>query len=205
MVTAAVGKDGTITGKMQHLFGNYAALEKRTEVMDNKDQEEYIRSLENKNKGLTITHYDLVNLDSLKKSYIENLEVEIADASLVAGSIISFSPLLFDQWTVNPFKPEDRKFPVDFMYPHIYKNIIIYEIPEGYAIDEKPADLAIALPDGKTKFAYKMVLNGNRLQISSVLDIGKSMYIFEEYPDLKEFFNKMVSKQAEKVVLKKVI
>jgi hypothetical protein len=50
-----------------------------------------------------------------------------------------------------------------------------------------------------------MVLNGNRLQISSVLDIGKSMYIFDEYPDLKEFFNKMVSKQAEKVVLKKVI
>jgi hypothetical protein len=50
-----------------------------------------------------------------------------------------------------------------------------------------------------------MRVDGNTLQISSTLDIGKSLYTYDEYVSLKEFFAKMVSKQAEKVVLKKSI
>ena len=205
IVTAAVGKDGTITGKMQRIFGNYAALDKRNEIKNNKDNDAYIRSLENLNKGLLISSYELSNIDSTYKTYNENLTVVISDYSMMTGNIISFSPMLFDQLTSNPFRLEDRKFPVDFIYPRIYKNIITYDIPEGYILDEKPADLVMATPDGKTKFSYRLALIGNKLQISCTVDIGKSLYNGDEYAMLKEFYNMLVSKQAEKVVLKKTI
>ena len=159
--------------------------------------------MESNNKGLTVQKFELIGIDSLNKPYKENLDIEVSDYAQIAGNIISLTPLLYDQWSSNPFKLEDRKFPVDFTYPHIYRDIINYTIPEGYVLDEKPEDLIMALPDGKTKFAYRMRVDGNTLQISSTLDIGKSLYTYEEYVSLKEFFAKMVSKQAEKVVLKK--
>ena len=205
MINVTIGDDGTFNGNMQRLFGNYAALEKRLEIGEKKDHDEYIRDLETNNKGLAVDNYELINLDSLHKPYKESLKVEISDNSLVAGNLISFTPLLFDQWVTNPFKLEERKFPVDFTYPQIYKDIINFEIPEGYVLDEKPADLLIALADGKTKFTYRTALNGNRLSISSVLDIGKPLYNYDEYEALKTFFNQVVSKQAERVVLKKTI
>jgi len=203
VIKAAIGADGVITGNMQRSFVNYAALNKRVEIKGSKDKEEYIRNMESSNKGLTVRNFELIGIDSLTKPYKENLEVEISDLAQIAGNIISLTPLLYDQWPANPFKLEDRKFPVDFTYPHIYRDIINYTLPDGYVLDEKPADLAISLPDGKTKFIYRMRVDGNQLQISSTLDIGKSLYTYDEYAFLKEFFAKVVSKQAEKVVLKK--
>lgn len=203
--SASIDEDGMFTGKMQRVYGNYAALDKRIEIKGKKDQEEYKLALENNYKGLTVTGFEIADLDSLSKTLKESIEVEISDKALITGNLISFTPLLFDQWVNNPFKLEDRKFPVDFTYPHMYKSVITYVIPEGYVLEEKPVDMLIALPDGKTKFIYKLVNSGNRIMISSVLDIGKSLYTYEDYNALKEFFNAMVSKQAEMVVLKKNI
>jgi hypothetical protein len=205
VIQATIGPDGMITGNMQRSFGNYAALNKRIEVRGNKDNDEYIRNLESSNKGLTVNNFELIGIDSLSKPYKENLEVEISDYAQIAGNIISLTPLLYDQFPSNPFKLEDRKFPVDFTYPYIYRDIINYTIPEGYVLDERPADLVMSLPDGKTKFSYRMRVDGSTIQLSSTLDIGKSLYTYEEYVSLKEFFAKVVSKQAEKLVLKKSI
>jgi hypothetical protein len=204
VLQVSMDKDGVITGNFQRMFGNYAALTKRNEIKNSKDNDDYVRNLENKNKGLTVKKYELIDVDSLTKAYKENLEVEIADQAQITGNIISLVPLLYDQWDSNPFKLEQRQFPVDFAYPRIYKDIINLSIPEGYTVDEKPADLVVALPDGKTKFTYRLKVTGNTLQIMSTLDIGKNLYVGEEYANLKQFFSTVVSKQAEKIVIKKI-
>ncbi len=205
VIKASIGVDGVIKANMLRSFRNYAALNKRIEIKGSNDNEEYIRNMESMNKGMIVKKFELIGIDSVSKPYTENLDVEISDYAEIAGNIISLSPLLYDQWPSNPFKLEERKFPVDFTYPHIYKDIINYTLPEGYVLDEKPADLILSLPDGKTKFIYRMRVEGNTLQITSTLDIGKNLYSYDEYVSLKEFFSKVVSKQAEKVVLKKSI
>jgi len=205
MMNGSIESDGRITGKLQRLYGKYAALSKRSEIKNKGTNEEYVSYLESSSQGLTIKECQLVGIDSLSQPLQENLQVEISDFALVTGNIISLSPLFNDEWTDNPFKLEDRKFPVDFTYPHYFKDVINYTIPEGYTIDEKPADLVISLPDGKTKFSYRISITGNQLQLLSILDIGKILYINDEYPLLKEFFVKMVNKRGEKIVLKKSI
>jgi hypothetical protein len=205
LINASIEKDGTIKGKIQRMYGNYAALDKRIEINGKIDHDDYIRSIENNYQGLTISNYELNDLDSLNKPYTEVLDVEITDASLIAGNILTITPLLYYPWVTNPFKMEDRKFPVDYTYPRIYKYIVTFELPEGYILDEKPANLVLAMPDGKTKFTYRLNLNGRILQVSSTLDIGKALYNSDEYALLKEFYGNLVKKQAEKVVLKKAI
>ncbi len=205
MTNVAISADGTLSGKVQRMFVNYAAVDQRNEIKARKDHDEYVRELENDFKGLTIKSFELLDVDSLSKPYMENLEVDIAGEAQVTGNLISFTPLLYDQWESNPFKLEIRSFPVDFVYPRIERIVMIYQIPEGYALDEKPADMILSMPGGETKFTYRLVQSGNQLQVSSTLNIGRAMYIDSEYAQLKLFFEKMVSKQAEKIVLKKAI
>jgi hypothetical protein len=204
MINATIQNSGQITGTIQHLYGNYAALDKRNEIHELNDHDKYISEVEDDHLGLTIQNFELIDLDSLNKPFKEKFEVEIADASTVAGNLISFSPIPYPEWTINPFKMDNRTFPVDFIYPQLYKDIINYTLPEGYVIDEKPENVILTLPDGKTKFTYRLAVTNNILQVMSTLEIGKSLYIYDEYELLKEFFGSLVSKQNQKIVLKKV-
>lgn len=204
MISATIQNSGQITGTIQHLYGNYAALDKRNEITEHGDHDKYISEVEDDHLGLTINDFQLIDLDSLNKPFKEKFEVEIADASTVAGNLISFSPIPYPEWSNNPFKMDKRTFPVDFIYPRLYRDIINYTLPEGYAIDEKPENVILTLPDGKTKFTYRLAVTDNILQVMSTLEIGKSLYIYNEYELLKEFFGGVVSKQNQKIVLKKV-
>jgi hypothetical protein len=78
-------------------------------------------------------------------------------------------------------------------------------IPEGYTLDERPQDIILSLPEGKAKFSFRLAQNPNSIQLISTLDISKPLYTTEDYVLLKEFYNTVVQKQAEKIVLKKTI
>jgi hypothetical protein len=145
IVAAKIAPDGSISGNIQSSFSNYAALRKRNEVKGCKDQEEYIRNLETKNEGFTVQKFELLDLDSVHKPYRENLDFIMADNNMASANLITFTPMLIDQLQSNPFKLEERKFPVDYIFPRQYKTIITYEIPEGYILDERPKDLTVVI------------------------------------------------------------
>ena len=61
----------------------------------------------------------------------------------------------------------------------------------------------IMLPEGAGKFVYNVQVVGNVISITSMLSINRSLFSQDEYPHLREFFNQVVAKQAEQIVLKK--
>jgi len=203
IISAAIGPDGIIRGKIQMLHGNYAALDKRMEIESAKDLEEYKESLEDEYAGLTLNSYETENAENLSMPVKENMDVEIKDVASVAGNLITVTPVLFREWDYNPFRLDERKYPVDYIYPYLIKDIITYQIPEGYVLDERPQDILLSIPDGKAKFSFRLAQNGNTIQLISTIDISKSIYTAEDYSMLKEFYNTVVQKQAEKLVLKK--
>jgi hypothetical protein len=56
---------------------------------------------------------------------------------------------------------------------------------------------------GKTFFEYRIEQSGNRISFLNRIRIHKAMFIPEEYPALREFFNIVVKKQSEQIVFKK--
>ena len=61
----------------------------------------------------------------------------------------------------------------------------------------------LKLPDNAAKYAYSVTQNGNAIMLTSNLQINNSLFSQEEYPNLREFYNQVVAKQAEQIVLKK--
>jgi hypothetical protein len=76
-------------------------------------------------------------------------------------------------------------------------------IPDGYAVDELPASKILALPNNAGRYTYSITQNGKILNVTSNFSINKTLFLQNEYPALKEFYNQVVAKQNEQIVIKK--
>ena len=54
------------------------------------------------------------------------------------------------------------------------------------------------------RYTYVTQQTGDKLIFSQTFSISKSIFLPEEYKDLKEFFKQVVAKQQEKIILKKI-
>ena len=64
--------------------------------------------------------------------------------------------------------------------------------------------MAIALPDEIGSFNYTIINSGEMLQLKVENSINYPIIPAEYYPSLKEYYNKMIEKMNEKVVLSKI-
>ena len=104
----------------------------------------------------------------------------------------------------NPFKMNERKYPVDFAYPIRKTYSCTIKLPQGYTLDEKLKPLIVTLPDNAGKFLYEVSELGGNLQIKSNIIISKVLFLPDEYQYLKEFYNQIITKHSEQIVLKKL-
>jgi transglutaminase-like putative cysteine protease len=199
-----INNDGELEGSITKIRENYAALDLRKGIAAETSQDKFIENLENDFKGLDITKFEFINLDSIYKPISERYEVAISDYIEEAGNLLYFNPLLEERIKENPFKLEDRKFPVDYGYPHEYKYTLQFIIPEGYTVDEVPESIKLTLPDKAAEFKYSAIQQDNSIQIGTELIIKKSQFVQTEYSRLKEFYDKVIAKQGEHIVLKKI-
>jgi hypothetical protein len=70
-------------------------------------------------------------------------------------------------------------------------------------VDELPKPKLILMPGNSAKYSYNVTQMGNTLNVVSMLQINKSLFLQDEYPNLREFYNQIIAKQAEQIVLKK--
>ncbi|MBK9932901.1 MAG: hypothetical protein IPP05_01880 [Cytophagaceae bacterium] len=83
------------------------------------------------------------------------------------------------------------------------KNTI--HLPKGYKIESKPGNVALSNPDKSALFTFNSVYDqaNNTYTVVSKLTLKNSSYSSAQYHDLKEFYNRIVQKHAEQLVLKK--
>ncbi len=70
-------------------------------------------------------------------------------------------------------------------------------------VDELPKSKVLTLPANSAKFTYSVNQAGNLLSIVCNFQINQSIFSQLDYPNLREFYNQVVAKQSEQVVLKK--
>ena len=104
----------------------------------------------------------------------------------------------------NIYKTDERKFPVDYSYGNSKTFVAQYEIPQGYRVETLPKPVMMAMPDKDASFTLNVAVNDNKIQVIRKFTVNKVMFLPEEYPNLKEFYNQMVAKEAEVIVLKKI-
>ena len=193
---------GEIDGKLRKTYSEYNAYVHRNNY-GSVNEDDYLDKLENKNDGMEISDFIVKNKNSIEKSIQESYAFNLENQADVIGDKIYFSPLFHLAMKENPFKLEERNYPIDFTFPWQDRQVLNVVLPEGYTVESKPEDMNLVLADKMGGFQYKIIDKGNSLQVMVDLKINNAVMSTEYYEHVKELFKKVVEKQTEKVVLSK--
>lgn len=196
--------ENKLSGKLFLSFTNYEGLGHRDRYQSAANEEEYLKKYKEDKPGLSVKNYQVTNLNLVEEPLAEAMDVLIEDNVEEAGNLVYLSPLLYDRTKENPFKLEERKFPVDFGYPTEENYRVTIDFPTGYQLDKMPKNEKIVLTDESASFTFMTATEANKLLLSSRITLKKAFYTPEEYQDLKELFKNIVRKQAEQIVFKKI-
>lgn len=196
-----VSEEGEINGDLAISTDGIGASDVRSSYKE-KGEEKYVKEFLS-GKAWEVSKNNFENMDNPTLSVKENFTLTVKDHAQATGSVIYLNPYLCAQMSDNIFKSEKRLFPVDFSTPFEEIYMAKITLPEHYTLDEAPKPKAIVLPNNNGKFLYSASQNGSVINFVSQLIVNKSVFSAEEYPQLREFYNQIVAKQAEQIVLKK--
>ncbi len=202
MMEVKLNDDGSIKGKMRQQYKSHNAFLFRTKY--NKGTEEaFLEQEEKDNFDVEISNYELKNINDLNKPIVQSYDFAKEDVLEVISSKIYFPPLFHLAENENPFKLENREYPVDFGFPWKDKYIVNTIIPEGYHVVSLPESKIISLPDNLGIFKYTIKSNETTINLKAELVFNVATIPAQYYQTLKEFYRQLVEKETEKVVLSK--
>jgi hypothetical protein len=198
-----IGEDMALEGSIKSALTDYAAYSFRIDCSKKDSESDYIKEVEQEHEGLEILEHSIENLTNIYERVNCNYKVKINDQVVDGGDLMYLSPMLYYGIDENPFKLEERNYPVDYAYPINETYVFQLDIPEGYEVEDLPESTRLALPDKTGFFSYSANSVANQVQIRSIFKINKSIFIPDEYKALKEFYNLIVEKHGEQIVLRK--
>jgi len=74
-------------------------------------------------------------------------------------------------------------------------------LPNNVKVESLPASQAFSINEKDVLFKYVVVQNGSFLRITTELKLNTILYLPEEYEVLKEFYNQIILKNTERIVL----
>lgn len=201
---ATVDDFGKITGKFRIQKTDYEAFsfrDKNAKI----NKESYLEKMENEFNGIEISDYTVENNNTdLSKPVKEIFTFATENHCEIIADKMFINPVLFFTLDKNPFVQEKRQMPIYFGYPRQEKYVINFEIPKGFVVESIPKAITLSTPDNVALFSMNILSQGNNIQIQMNKEINMANVSADFYDILKDFYQKMIEKQNEKIVLKKV-
>ena len=195
--------NGKLKGTIVTYSAGYEAFDKRTKIKKFNTVDEYVEDMDEKLTKLKVLKYEMTNLDSIDQPLAEKYDVEIDLYDNLNSTRLAFNPVIMDRTVTNPFKLTERNYPVDMGVPSSSRYILNLHFPDGYVIESSPQPVAISLPNRGGSYQNEFTGQGNTFVFSNVFLLNHSIYMPEEYPYLKELYNKIIAAEKAEIVIKK--
>lgn len=195
--------NGKLTGTITHYSNGYEALAKRKAIKKFNSINEYVENLDEQMTKIKILKSDIENVDSLDLPLSEKYEVEINVYDNLNKNRLAFNPYFLNKITENPFKLADRTYPVDWGAPTDTKVILTVHMPAEYTVENPPQNLGMVLPNQGGRFITAYDVQAGSFTFSHNIQLSHSIYSSEEYPYLKELYNKIIQAEKADIIFKK--
>lgn len=201
-VSLKLNNDGTFNGKYKKESYGYQALFRR-EIILNKSNDAIISEFERNFNNLEVIDYKIENQTDFEKPLVEIINVLIKNDDNATTHYLN--PFFDEQFKENPFKQENRLYPIDFGYPKEYNVDFLLELPLNYTLKSFPESKAYALPKNSAKFILTMKNNEeNIVALNSSIIIDKPVFNNFEYESLKILFKHIINSQKTDLIIKEI-
>lgn len=204
-LTYSVSESPTVNVKYQgRLMGEFA--ERLRSEVNLSELDEYWENEFDGIQGIRVDSSSFDNLENMGEQISFQTSLSIPSESVfdVNGNLIYLKPFLFLALQENPFKAEDREFPIEINYPYKRQYVTSLTIPEGYVIEEIPKNTQIRLPNNTGYYRFMVSQQGDKLTLVSDINIASTYYGVDDYSMVKDLFQKVVDSQSFTVVLEKI-
>ncbi len=201
LVNVSIDAEGKITGTRKTAYYGQYASSIRNSFRKAKDSIEFVNNLETE-ESIKVTDISFNQMNHFSPQVEENITFE--KQATVNDNFIYLNPMVFLHVEKSPFTQAERKLPVELPFTEQMTLAIKIDIPEGYAVDEIPKAQTLKTEDGSGKCRYNIQVQGNQLSLTYTFSYDKLSYTIQEYPGLKMFWEAIVEKNNEMLVLKKI-
>ena len=197
-------EDLNLNGQYSYRGTDYGALNFRNKFKKEESEDEFTIELKEKLGDVELKNVSYNNIDSLHKPVTVKGELIVSDGISAIGNMIYLNPKLINQFDENIFKSEERTYPIDYNYPVKQQHMFTIKLPDGYTVEEIPEPLVVSLPENRGRYIYMVKVVGNNIQFTNQFAINQTIFPGTQYHELKQFYEMIVAKEAEQIVLKQV-
>ena len=198
-VALNIDENENIVGNIVSKKTGYHALSARKNYYKNSDS--YITNLENRYPNIEILNHNVTSDGETSPDFSENYDVEYKSDK--TGDNVYLNPFFVKFFKENPFKLQNRTYPIDFGYKDTFYYAMKLDFGENFSISEKPKDLNFTLPNNKGSIIFNSSIKDNSIQLIFKISFKDAIYAAEYYPYLKEFMSKVVDIQTNSLILLK--
>jgi hypothetical protein len=191
------------TYKMDIVYKGYNAVDQRKKyARDGKDKfvKEHLGSSFDE---YTIKEVKINHAEESDQDFSANFVFVSPDHINGGDKTIYLKPMLINNFRESPFKNTTRRLPIEFGYPTAYHYILNLTIPDGYKVQEMPKPVLMKMPQEMGDFRYNIQASGQQIQVSTQVTIKSQFIPATYYSHLQQFFDTIVEKYAQMIVLHK--
>ncbi|RWU10421.1 DUF3857 domain-containing protein [Pedobacter chitinilyticus] len=197
-----MNEDGKINATVTSHSLGFNAMNLRKDMKRYSSLDEYVEKLDERLTNIKIKNYKIANVDSVENALVQEYEVEL-NVGNTENTANYFNPFFINPIRSNPFKLNQRNYPVDLGAASEERIAISISLPEKFQIKEQPKDISLALPNQGGRYILQTSLTDHNLTLSQQLLFSKAIYSPEEYHYLKEFYNRIIQTQKSDILLTK--
>lgn len=200
-INSELHEDGRFTGNVQRSRKDYSRIESFLNRVD--DPAIYKEWLKKNMSNIELDSFNIENLEddtlALKENFIFTTQAQ-------QTGDYTFVPLnMFMGLDKNPFISPKRFSEINFGTKKLLVVNHFIKLPPNMEVDVLPVRMRMLNPDKTIEFVRDLKQNTATSVIQVVIrfEMVKSKYSVDEYPDMQEFYKKMMGLLNEQIVLKR--
>lgn len=201
-ITLKAAQNGSLKGNLTKHAGEYESIRLKTKIKD--DGIEGLKKEVEKSLGteMILDSISVLNADNVEEKLTLSYEYTLGKSD---ENLIFINPLQAEATKKNPFSSTSRNYPIEMPYGFDETIQFSLDVPSGYSLDEIPKSLVISLDEERLcTYQYRIQYSDNKIELLSRFVFKRANFNAEEYESLRAFFDLVVKKQNEAIVLKKI-
>jgi hypothetical protein len=199
---AEMNSSGLVKGTATFLFIDFAKTEALKELKEDNEKKAGDKNDELDNTpSLVIDSSRMEPSDDRQDTLTQKIAFHFTPSS--SDKFYFLNPFIFSFFNKNPFIENERFSDVNFGSNQSISVQAHIKIPPDFSLETIPDNIYLKKNDSTISFERKIYTENNYLIIKNILVIRQAVFIKEDYPDLKLFFDKFYGLLNQQIVLKR--
>ncbi|OBX26274.1 hypothetical protein LX77_01843 [Gelidibacter algens] len=192
--------DQLVKGNVKATYYGYDALNKKKDYFENESS--YIDHIANAQSEITITDHEVQVTKKNAEEFAETYHIELNDKN-TTNDMVYINPFIYKSFEENPFKLQQRTYPIDFGYKKSYLYSVQIDFGDTYELVEVPKEVNAKIPNDGGDIILYTTVNEQKLILTFKLNFTESLYSADYYGTFKAYVDKVLDVQRNSLVVLK--